>query len=293
MSIVITTPNGHISRRVLQVLLKAGADVSVIGRHPEKLPYSVRRRVKIRQGMLTDVRFVKKAFRGASVVLWLTQPNYSHPDVAAYHTEMGSVAAAAIKANKVPHVVNISSAGAHLSNAGLISGMGIVEHKLNEVAKNVVHLRAGFYMENFLNHIESIKRDGAAYDIAPNDKPYPIVAAQDIGDVAAGLLLDTKWSGQNIRGLHGPADLSFAGAIKIMGDSIGKPLKYVRLTPEQAYPIYFSIGVSPAFAKGLIDMSQALSKPGAIAESRTPLTTTPTTMHEWGDTIFRPAYAAG
>jgi uncharacterized protein YbjT (DUF2867 family) len=291
MSIVITTPAGHIGSRVLQQLLKAGADVSVIVRNPEKLSDSVRSKVKIHQGSLADAGFVKKAFQGASAVLWLTPPNYAHSDVAAYHTEMGDVAATAIKANKVPRVVNISSGGAHLGNAGAISGLGIVERKLNEAAENIVHLRAGFFMENFLQHIESIKRDGAAYDLASADKPYPIVAVQDIGDVAAGLLLDTKWSGRNIRGLHGPADLTFGEVVKILSDSIGKPVKYVQLTPDQAYQTFVAIGASPGFAKGLIEMYQALSQPGTIAEPRTPQTTTPTTMREWADTVFRPAYA--
>jgi uncharacterized protein YbjT (DUF2867 family) len=291
MSIVITTPAGHIGSRVLQQLLKAGADVSVIVRDPEKLSDSVRSEVKVHQGSLSDASFVTKAFQGASAVLWLTPPNYAQPDVAAYHMEMGSIAATAIKTNKIPRVVNISSAGAQLKNAGPISGLGTVERKLNEVAENIVHLRPSFFMENFLNQLEPIKRDGTAYDLAPADKRYPLVAVQDIGDVAAGLLLDTKWSGQNIRGLHGPADLTFAEVAKILGDSIGKPVKYVQITPDQAYQTFVAIGASPGFAKGMIEMYQAISQPDAIAESRTPQTTTPTTMREWADTVFRPAYA--
>jgi uncharacterized protein YbjT (DUF2867 family) len=291
MSIVITTPAGNIGSRVLQQLLKSGADVSVIVRHPEKLSDSVRSKVKVHQGSLADAGFVKKVFQGASAVLWLTPPDYTQPDVAAYHSEMGDVAAAAIKANKVPRVVNISSAGAQLGNAGPISGLGIVERKLNEVAENIVHLRPGFFMENFLHQIEPIKSNGAAYDLVPADKPYPIVAVQDIGDAAAGLLVDTKWSGRNIHGLHGPADLTFAGVAKTLSDSIGKPVNYVQITPDQAYQTYLGMGASPGFAKGLVEMYQALSQPGAVAESRTPQTTTPTTIREWSDTVFRPAFA--
>jgi uncharacterized protein YbjT (DUF2867 family) len=291
MSIIITTPAGHIGSRVLQQLLKAGADVSVIVRHPEKLSDSVRSKVKMHQGSLADASFVTKAFQGASAVLWLTPPNYEQPDVAAYHSEMGSVAAAAIKANKISRVVNISSAGAQLGNAGPISGLGIVERKLNEVAENVVHLRPGFFMENFLQQIEPIKSNSAVYDLPPADKSFPIVAVQDIGDIAAGLLLDEKWSGRSIRGLHGPADLTFAEVTKILGDSIGKPVEYVQITPDQAYQTYLSIGASQALAKGLVEMYQAVSEPGALAEARTPQTTTPTTIRTWADTVFRPAYA--
>ena len=146
-----------------------------------------------------------KAFSGAKAALWLTPPNYTHPDVAAYHNEIGAVAATAIKKSKIPYVVHVSSAGAHLENAGPISGLGAIERLLNEVAENVVHLHPGFFMENFLQQIESIKNDGAIYHPLPGDLPYPLIATQDIADVAAQLLLGTNWSGHKTRGLHGPS----------------------------------------------------------------------------------------
>lgn len=92
--------------------------------------------------------------------------------------------------------------------------------------------------------------------------------------------------------MHGPADLTFADATKILGDSIGKPLKYVQITPDQAYQTFLGIGASPGFAKALVEMYQALSRPGAITESRRPETTTPTTLREWSDNIFRPLFTS-
>src|SRR5262245_56719075 len=101
MSIVITTPTGKFGSHTLKQLLKAGADVSVIVRKPEKLQQSIRSRIKIHQGSLTDAALVTKAFRGARAVLWITPPDLTQPDVAEYHSEMGRVAATAIKENKV------------------------------------------------------------------------------------------------------------------------------------------------------------------------------------------------
>ena len=225
MSIVITTPTGNIGSRTVKQLLKAGADVSVIVRQPEKLSDSIRNRVNVHQGSLTDASLVTKAFKGARAALWVTPPSFTHPDVAAYHSELGAVAATAIKESKIPYVVNISSAGAQLDNAGPVSGLGIVERRLNEVAENVIHLRPGFFMENYLLELEAIKKDGAVYSLIPADIPYPIIATQDIGDVAAELLLETKWSGRSARGLLGPADMTFANAAKILSDSIGKPVR--------------------------------------------------------------------
>lgn len=292
MSIVITTPTGNIGNRALKQLLQAGAEVSVIVRQPEKLSDSIRGRVKVHQGSLTDVDLVTKAFQGAKAALWVTPADYTHPDAAVYHNEIGAVAATAIRESKIPYVVNVSSAGAHLENAGPVSGLGAIERKLNETAANIIHLRPGFFMENFLQQIEPIKNDGAIYEPIPGDLPYPIIATQDIGDIAAKLLLETKWSGHQVRGLHGAADLTFADAAKILGDSIGKPLKYVQITPDQAYQIFLGIGASPGFAKALVEMYQALAQSGAITESRTPETTTTTTLREWSGDIFRPLFTA-
>ncbi len=288
MSIVITTPTGNIGSRALQQLLKAGADVSVIIRHPEKLSDSIRNRVKVHQGSLNDVALVTKAFQGARAALWVTPADFTAPDVTAYNSELGAIAATAIKESKMPYVVNISSAGAQLDNAGLVSGLGIVERQLNEVAENIFHLRPGFFMENFLQQIESIKKDGANYELIPGDIPFPIIATQDIGDVAAELLLKNDWSSHSVRGLHGPADLTFADAAKILSDSIGKPVRHIQITPDQAYQTFLSLGASPGFAKAYVEMFQALAQPGAVEESRTPQTTTPTTLREWSDAILRP-----
>src|SRR5262245_82509 len=266
MSIVITTPTGNIGNHTLKRLLQAGADVSVIVRQPEKLSDSVRKRVKVYQGSLTDSALVTKAFQGARAALWVTPPNITHPDAATYHSEMGAVAATAIKESKIPYVVNISSAGSQLDNAGPISGLGIVERRLNEVSENVIHLRPGFFMENYLLDLEAIKQDGAVYSLIPDDMSYPIIATQDIGDVAAELLLKLKWSGRSARGLLGPADLTFAEAARILSDSIGKPVKHVQITPDQAYQSFLGFGASPGFAKGLVEMYQALARPGAVTE---------------------------
>jgi uncharacterized protein YbjT (DUF2867 family) len=291
MSILITTPTGNIGSHTLKKLLKAGAEVSVIVRNPEKLPDSVRSRVKVHQGSLGDAAFVTKAMQGARAVLWLTPADYSQSDVIAYHNAIGTVAATAIKENKVPYVVNISSAGAHLDNAGPISGLGIVERRINEVAKNVTHLRPAFFMENYLLQLESIKNDGATYELIPGDLPYPLIATQDIADVAAGLLLETNWSGQQIRGLHGPVHLTYNEAAKILSESLGSLVKHVQITADQAYQAFLGLGIDPGFAKSLVEMYQALSKPNVIAESRTPQTTTPTTLREWSDTVLRPLIA--
>ncbi len=287
MSIVISTPTGNIGSRALQQLLKAGAKVSVIVRNPDKLAPEIRGQIEIHQGSLLDSELVSKAFRGAEAVLWVTPTDYSQEDVIGYTRQFGTIAANAIRENKVPHVVSISSTGAQLENAGPITGVGLVEKLLDEAAPNTLHLRAGFFMENFLHGLAGMKNEGAIYYPFPADTKYPMVATQDIGDVAAEALLHRSWKGRNIRGVHGPADVSFAEAAQILGEAIGRPVRHIQITPEQAYEAFHGAGLSKGFAAAYVQMYQALQQPGAVAEKRTAETTTPTTLKEWSERTLR------
>lgn len=291
MSIVITTPTGNIGNRVLQQLVQTDAEISVLVRQPEKLSDAIRQRVNIHQGTLNDAAVVANAFKGAKAVLWVTPGDVTQEDVKAYASELGQIAAAAIKQNNVPYVVNISSTGAQLPNAGPVSGLGLVERFLNEAAQNIVHLRPGFFMENFLMDIASIRQDGAIYYPLPSETSFPMIATKDIADVAAQLLRNIDWRGQQIRGLHGPEHLAFAEAAHILGESLGKPVTHVQITPEQAFEAYTSFGISPGAAQAFVEMYQALAQPGAMAEPRTTQTTTPTSLRAWGDVVLRPLLA--
>lgn len=287
MSILITTPTGNIGNRALHQLLKAGAEVSIIVRHPEKLSDSILSRVKVHQGSLTDAALVTKAFQGVQAVLWVTPSDITHPDTAAYHRQLGEIAAQAVKESKVPYVVNISSTGADLKNAGPVSGVGEIELLLSAVAQNITHLRPGFFMENYLAQLETIKTAGAVYFPFSGDITFPMIATQDIGDVAAELLLKREWSGQNVRVLSGPDKLTFAQAAQTLGDSIGKTVNHIEITPDQAYQAFLSIGCSPGFAKSYVEMFQALTRPGAL-DQQAPATITPTTLREWSDSVLKP-----
>jgi hypothetical protein len=92
-------------------------------------------------------------------------------------------------------------------------------------------------------------------------------------------------------GLHGPADLTFAEATRILGESLGRPLRYEQIPPNRAYQSVLDMGASPGFATAYVEMYQALAAPDVVAEPRTPETTTPTTLRAWSDEVLRPLLA--
>ncbi|MYR58510.1 NAD(P)H-binding protein, partial [Streptomyces sp. SID625] len=58
MTVVVTTPTGHVGSRVVRLLLQAGVRPRVLVRDPARLEPDVRERVDARRGDLTDAGFV-------------------------------------------------------------------------------------------------------------------------------------------------------------------------------------------------------------------------------------------
>lgn len=290
MSIVVTTPTGKIGSKTVKRLIEAGADVSVIVRDGNKLDASVKGKVKILEGSLLDLKFVTKAFQGAKTVFWVTPNDWSNPDLFNHDSELADVVAKAVRENKVPHVLNLSSEGANLDKAGPISALRIVELRLNDVAENVLHLRPGFFFENFFTYVDMIKNASAVFNVMSGDAKFPMIATQDIADVAAKLLLESNWKGIYNRGLHGPENLSMNQALKILSESIGKSVNYVQVPPVQVLQAFIGIGAPPAIAQAYVDMELAIDGLETKIEPRSAETTTPTKFKDWCDMNLRPLF---
>ena len=138
MKIAITTPTGHVGSAVVDFLLDLGGDIELklLGRRPEKLRDFARRGAKMAIGAQDNVDYLVQATQGVDALYWATPPGYGSDNVRAFQNRLGKAAATAIRTNRIPRVVNLSSIGAELeSGAGPISGLHDVERLLDEVRR--------------------------------------------------------------------------------------------------------------------------------------------------------------
>ncbi|GAB4379601.1 MAG: NAD(P)H-binding protein [Elainellaceae cyanobacterium] len=280
MTIAITGATGNTGGRIAQRLIEAGADVTVLVRNPEKLHPVIRQNAIVHQGSLEDTQFVIEATQGTEALYWVVPYNFGALDFRAYQRQLGNVAAAAVEANQISYVVNLSSNGAHLPQGmGPISGLYEVERQLNAIAQNIIHLRPGFFMENYLMQLEPIRTANSVFLPVAGDRRLAMIATQDIAAVAAELLLQRNWNGHSALGLHGPTDLSFDEAAAILSQELGRSIVHVPTTSEQFRDSLLQIGASGNVAADYVEMWQGLSNPEySPAEPRTSQTTTPTTF---------------
>jgi uncharacterized protein YbjT (DUF2867 family) len=82
-------------------------------------------------------------------------------------------------------------------------------------------------------------------------KRWPLVATADIAAKAACWLLDRGWTGHHRVGVHGPRDLSTDEAAAIISSVLGKPVKCIDATLDQARGILKGMGL-PDFIVELI-----------------------------------------
>ena len=235
MSIVIIAPTGNSGKVLVTKLLEANADLTLIARHPEKLDAAVRDRVKIAQGDLSDSAFMQTATEGADALFLLAPPNFDAPNARDYYQTLVQSAANAIRANKIAHVVVISSGGhgKEGDDLGLIGLVFELENTLNETGANLLYLRCGSFMENFLFQADAMKNTGAFYYLYRPETKLPLVATRDIAAVAAKKLLNRNWTGINSLAVQGAADVNSTEAAQILTDAIGKEIRYVQVPAEQ------------------------------------------------------------
>lgn len=288
MSIVVSAPTGNIGSRLVELLLEANADLTLLVRNPDKLAPSVRSRVKVEQGDLQDADFVARATQGAKAFFVLAPPNFGAPNVHAYYQTISDYVVGAVRANYISHVVLISSGGAGHGKAGFVTEVFHIEEALDATEANVLSLRCGSFMENFKLYLPTLREQGAFYGINRPDLPAPLVATQDIAAVAAQKLLDLSWQGKLKLAVHGAADVTYDEAAQILSKVIGKPIHYGQIPAEALRQSLLQMGATPDVAANYIEMLEAFDTGIYASELRTPETTTPTTFQQWAEEVLKP-----
>jgi len=290
-SVVGATANT--GRAAAEALLAAGKDVQVIGRNRDHLQPLVKQGAEAYVGSVEDAQAMTLAFSGAVGIYCLIPLRHDAPNFSAYQKAIGESLAAAIHEAGVEYVVFLSSVGAqHKEGTGPIAGLREVEDRLAALDKvNVLNLRPGWFMENFLMGIDAIKKMGVMGTPIRGDVRIDPIATRDIGAYAAKRLVDLDFSGVSSQELYGASAVTMEQATRALGAAIGQPeLPYVQVPHEDYRQGLLGTGVSRSAADLFIEMYDALND-GLVAheEERSPENTTPTTIEEFAQ-VFAHAY---
>ena len=254
MKIIITGTSGQIGRQLTSLLDFKQNDVVLITRNAAKLKAEAARGATLLEGDMLDSAFMGRALTGADTLFFLPPPNFSSGDMIAEYRQLATVARDAAKANSVNRIVQISTLGAHLDReeTGLIRGQHYVETIIREAAPHVIHLRNGFFLENYLMSAGSIAQAGQIYLPVSAGARYAFVATRDIAAIARDLLESPTWSGRSVIEFQGPRDHTFGEVATALGEGLGRPVTHVAVPPAAAVEAMTGMGLSPAYARDLV-----------------------------------------
>jgi uncharacterized protein YbjT (DUF2867 family) len=290
MKIVIAAASGNIGRRTAEKVVRAGAETILLSRRPEQLADLVAQGAIVKSISSDDAPGLVAATKNVDALFWLTPPKLDVSSLSDWYTQTAMAGANAVRENGIKRVVNISSIGAGAKpNLGTVSFTGDVEAIFNQTGANILHLRPGYFMENFFTQVDSIRRDRTVSFPYPNDHDIPWISTDDIGDESAKYLLDDRWAGQWTRNLMGAANLTPLETAVILSKVLDLPIKYVRVTIESIQQQLASFGATPDVQTELGHLFRALGNPdGVYATARTPETITPTTFDRFVRTKLFP-----
>ena len=291
---VILGASGNTGHVVAQQLLSGGKKVCVVGRNADHLQFLAAEGAEVFVGDVTDVQALTKAFDKAGSAYVMIPPDNASTDFRAYQNRVGDAISKALQDSGVKNIVSLSSMGADKSaGTGPVAGLHDLEQKLNQLAAaNILHLRAGYFMENTLGQAGAIRMMGSTAGPFRPDLKLPMIATCDIGKAAAEALLRLDFRGEQTQELQGQRDLDYTEATAIIGKAIGKPdLKYIQPANEPIRAALVQMGMSDNFAGVILEMAGALNSGNMrFLEPRTARNTTATTFESFVAEYFVPAY---
>jgi NAD(P)H dehydrogenase (quinone) len=189
----ITGITGKVGGELARTLLEAGEPVRAIVRDRSKGEAWAALGCEVAVAEMEDASALAAAFAGATAVFILPPPVF---DPEPGYPEAQAVIDAVVEAlgtARPRKILCLSTIGADAVHDNLLSQRTMMEMALRELPLPLTILRPAWFLDNAAWDVSSARETGLIHTfLQPADKRFPMVAAQDVGRVAAGLLQDDR-----------------------------------------------------------------------------------------------------
>ena len=277
---VITGATGRTGSVAAQSLLAAGERVRVVVRDAAKADRLKALGAEVFVADLDDQGAMARAVRGAQGVFLLSPPDVQARDFVAERKRLTQNLVDTMAAEKVRHVVLLSSTGAqHASGTGPIVTVYNAEQQLRASGLGATFVRPGYFVENWANVLHPVQSDGVLPSFIAADRRIASVSTLDIGKVVAQALRDGP-RGVRVIELSGPSEVSANDVAAAFARIMDRSVSVVELPLEAVVPTVTSFGVSEGFATLMRELYDGIARgrvvqePGEHLRGATPLDTT-------------------
>jgi uncharacterized protein YbjT (DUF2867 family) len=258
----ITGITGQVGGATARALLRHGKKIRAIVRDEKKGEAWKAQGAEVAIASLEDASQLERAFENVEGAFIMTPPFYHSLNPREESAMALACITHALRASHVPKVVCLSSVGAqHAEGTGAILKLHDMERALFPLSMPTASIRAAFFMENFAPLLEHARTTGKLPTmLEPLDKSIAMVATKDIGEAAAGLLVDKTWYGDQIVELEGPTTYSPNDAAKILSEVLKTPVAAEVIPRAALAGVYEQFGFSAASAASMVEMADGFKR---------------------------------
>ena len=248
--ILITSAPGNNANAVIRELTTAGVRVRALLRNPNSAGEIKGPLVEVAVGDFLNPASLDAALQGVEKAFLI-------PPTDPRSVEMQGNFIRAAKRAGTRHVVKLSVNGADVNSPVRVARWHAEgEKELEASGIPFTHLRPNAFMQNLLGLAPTIVSQGEFYQPAADGKVSHI-DVRDIAAVAAKALTENGHQGKTYV-ITGPEALSYDEAAGKLSKAIGRPVKYVNITPEDFKKSLLGWGIPEYMADGLNEFFAAI-----------------------------------
>src|SRR5215208_3254781 len=251
--ILVTGATGHVGSALLERLTATEVEVRALV-HDESKVQSLRDRgVEIVLGDFLKPETLGPALEGVSTVFLLTP---IHPEQV---PQASNVIQAAKESGNDPRIVRLSvQQASHEAPARNSRQHAQIEYQLISSGLSYTILRPQSFMQNTLMAARTVASEGRIYQPFKDGK-LGMIDVRDIGEVAVKVLTEEGHEGK-VYTLTGPAAISFYEVAEALSEILGKEVRYVNISLEDAKRAMLNMGLSEWRAEVLVEYAKAHSE---------------------------------
>jgi NAD(P)H dehydrogenase (quinone) len=243
MTYAITGITGKVGSALAERLLVAGQRVRAIVRDVRTGDVWAARGCEVAVADMNDAAALTGAVTGATAVFILPPPEF---DPAPGYPEARAVidnVVEALTATRPKKVLLLSTIGADAPNDNLLSQRTMMETALSTRLPALTILRPAWFIDNVAWDVASARDTGVIHSfLMPTDRAWPMVAAKDVGRVAAELIQE-DWQGTRVVELEGPRRVSPNDLADAFASVLGRSVQAVPVPRESWDELFRSQGM--------------------------------------------------
>jgi uncharacterized protein YbjT (DUF2867 family) len=281
--ILVTGATGNVGRHVVSLLRKRGVAVRALTRFPQAA--DLPEEVEVVAADLTDPESLRPALEGVNAV-FLLWPML---------TAEGAAPVVDVIARHARRMVYLSAMSVRDDREPQANGVwGMVEYLIERSGVDWTFLRAGGFATNTLGWADQVRAGVVHWPYGAAARS--LIHERDIAAVAALALTEDRHIGAKYV-LTGPTAITQADQVRIIGEAIGRPVRWVETAPEVARQQMLATLGDSGFVEGaLAYWASLVEEPEPVTNTVEAVTGVPArTFREWAEDHvidFRPLSTA-